>query len=100
MSASIAGFGVGCFTCALISLYISFLLVFLVDVIIIWELSNDRVEEEYDQYGDGTKKLLSGDTPENKMTLGRENVSTEPTYYHPQHTGPKGTARRHGWNGE
>ena len=27
-------------------------------------------------------------------------VSIEPAYCHPQHTGPDGTDRRHGWNGE
>ena len=50
--------------------------------------------------GDGTKKLPSGDTAGNKQTMDQGKVSTEPTYCHPQHTGPHGTARRHGWNGE
>ena len=28
------------------------------------------------------------------------SVLIELTYYHPQHTGPNGTAKRNGWNGE
>ena len=63
------------------------------------ELSDDCVQDEYDQYEGEIRKLLSSDTTGNK-TLDQGKVSTEPTYCHPQHTGPIGTARRHGWNGE
>ena len=58
------------------------------------------VYKEYDQYGYGTRKLLSGDTTGNKKTMDQGKVPTDPTYCHPQHTGPNGFTRRHGWNGE
>ena len=50
------------------------------------EHSNDRVSDEYDQYGDWTRKLLRGATASNKKTLDQGKVSTEPIYCHPQHT--------------
>ena len=52
------------------------------------------------QYKDRIMKLLSGDTAGNMKTMDQGMVSTEPTHCHPQHTGPNGTIRRHGWNGE
>ena len=59
------------------------------------EPSND----EYVQYEDGIRKLISGDTVGNKKAIDQGKVLTESTYCHPQH-GPNGTARRLGWNGE
>ena len=53
-----------------------------------------------DQYEDRIRKLLSNNTAGNKKIMDQGKVSTEPTYWHPQHTGPNGTARRHGWNSE
>ena len=32
--------------------------------------------------------------------MNQGKVLTEPTYCHPQHTGPNGNARKHGWNGK
>ena len=48
--------------------------------------------------GNGTRKLLSGDTAENKKTMDQRQVQTEPTYCNLQQTGPNGTARRNRWN--